>query len=117
MIKEYLVSIGVPAKDIFTEERARDTWENAVFTKKLCDERGYKRPLIVTSAYHMRRAMWSFKKAGFEGAVPYPTAYKSSRRARFHYTDLLPRDFGPLSLALHEYLGLVFYAINYRGVP
>jgi len=117
VIKEYLVSLGVPPKDIFTETRARDTWENAVFSKKLCDEKGYKKPLIVTSAYHMRRAMWSFKEAGFEDAVPYPTAYKSSKRLRFQYADLLPCSFGPISLALHEYLGLIFYAINYRGVP
>ena len=117
VIKEYLVSLGVPSKDIFTEEHARDTWENAVFSKKLCDEKGYKKPLIVTSAYHMRRAMWSFKKAGFEGAVAYPTAYKSSKTARFRYADLLPNNYGPLALALHEYLGLIFYAINYHGVP
>ena len=117
VIKEYLVSLGVPPKDISTEERARDTWENAVFAKKLCDEKGYKKPLIVTSAYHMRRAMWSFKKAGFGGAVPYPTAYKSSKRPRFQYTDLLPGNYRPLALALHEYLGLIFYAINYRGAP
>jgi uncharacterized SAM-binding protein YcdF (DUF218 family) len=116
-IKEYLVNLGVPAKDIFTEERARDTWENAVFSRKLCDEKGYKKPLIVTSAYHMRRAMWSFKKAGLGGAIPYPTAYKSSQRFRFRCADLLPRSYGPLSLAMHEYLGLIFYVINYRGAP
>ena len=115
VIKEYLVSLGVPAKDIFTEERARDTWENAVFSKKLCDEKGYKKPLIVTSAYHMRRAMWSFKEAGFEGAAPYPTAYKRLKRPRFQYVDLLPCGYGPLGLALREYLGLIFYTIYYRG--
>ena len=117
VIKEYLVSLGVPPKDIFTEERARDTWENVVFSKKICDEKGYKKPLIVTSAYHMRRAMWSFKKAGLEGAVPYPTAYKSSKPARFNWTDLLPNSYGPLSLAVHEHLGLIFYALNYRCAP
>ena len=117
VIKEYLVSLGVPPKDIFTEERARDTWENVVFSKKICDEKGYKKPLIVTSAYHMRRAMWSFKKAGLEGAVPYPTAYKSSKRPRWHYTSLLPGGGEALGIAVHEYLGLLFYAINYRGAP
>lgn len=118
VIKEYLVSLGVPAKDIFTEDRARDTWENAVFSRQLCGEKGYKKPLIVTSAYHMRRAMWSFKRAGLEGAIPYPTAYRSSKGRHWHFTDLLPGGGGTLlGLALHEYLGLAFYAINYRGVP
>ena len=115
VIKKYLIGLGVPAKDIFTEERARDTWENAVFSKRICDEKGYKRPLIVTSAYHMARAVWSFKKAGLTGAVPYPTAYRSSRAPGYHYVDFLPCNDGLLNMALHEYLGLFFYKINYRA--
>jgi len=116
-IKTYLISLGVPEKAILTEERARDTWENAVFSKKICDEKGYARPLVVTSAYHMRRAVLSFEKAGFVNAVPYPTAYRSSRSPDYHYVDFLPCSFESLSLAAHEYLGLVFYKIAYRAEP
>ncbi|OGS07392.1 MAG: hypothetical protein A2270_00275 [Elusimicrobia bacterium RIFOXYA12_FULL_51_18] len=113
VIKKYIVSLGVPERDVLAEERARDTWENAVFSKKICDEKGYKKPLIVTSAYHMRRAIWSFKRAGLVGAIPYPTAYKSSKSRRCGWGSFLPGGYEPLSLALHEYLGFIFYRITY----
>ena len=111
-MKEYLVSLGVPREKIIAEERARDTWENALFSKKICDEKGYKRIAIVTSAYHMRRAVLSFEKAGFENAVPYPAAYKTSRTPVYYYPDFLPFYGEDLRAALHEYLGLIFYRLS-----
>ena len=114
-IKKYLVNLGVPQEKIFVEENARDTWENAVFSKKICDGKGYKKAAIITSAYHMRRAVWSFKKAGFRDPVPYPTAYKTSKAGKYYYADFLPGSCENLRKALHEYLGLIFYAI-YGGV-
>ncbi|MBU2573404.1 MAG: YdcF family protein [Elusimicrobia bacterium] len=112
IVKKYLVSAGVPADKIITEERSRDTFENAVFSKKLCDEKGYKKAVIVTSAYHMKRAVWSFEKAGFKDAVPYPTGYKSSKTPQYYYVDFLPGPGDNLRAAMHEYLGLVFYKIS-----
>lgn len=113
-IKEYLISLGVPREKVLTEERARDTRENAVFSKKICDGKGYKKAAILTSACHMRRAVWSFKKAGFKDAVPYPTAYKTSKTPEYYYVDFLPGSGENLRLAIHEYLGLVFYIVNHR---
>ena len=115
-IKKYLISLGVPQKKVFTEDRARDSWENAVFSKKIYDEKGYKKAAIVTSACHMRRAVWSFKKAGFKDAVPYPSAYKTSKDPKYSYADFLPGTGENLSNAMHEYLGLLFYIINYRDI-
>ena len=116
-IKKYLVSLGVPQEKVFAEERARDTWESAVFLKKFCDDSGYKKAAIVTSAYHMKRAVWSFEKAGFKDAVPYPAAYKTSNPTKYYFMDFLPGTGENLREAMHEYLGLFFYMINYRNVP
>ncbi|MEI7481081.1 MAG: YdcF family protein [Elusimicrobiota bacterium] len=113
-IKKQLISLGVPRENIFTEEFARDTRENAVFSKKICDEKGYTKIAIVTSAYHMRRAVWSFKNAGFKDAVPYPAAYKTSKLAKYYYVDFLPGSLEHLRIAMQECLGLVFYKISYR---
>ena len=114
VIKKYLISLGVPQEKVFIEERARDTRENAVFSKIICDEKGYKKVAIVTSAYHMKRAVWSFEKAGFKDAVPYPVAYKISKPPKYYYLDFLPGTGENLMTALHEYLGLVFYMISCR---
>ncbi|MFA6435475.1 MAG: YdcF family protein [Elusimicrobiales bacterium] len=112
-IKKYLVDTGVPQEKIFTEERARDSWENAVFSKTIFDAKGYKKAAIVTSAFHMRRAVWSFEKAGFKAPVPYPAAYRTSRTPKYRYADFLPGTGENLSKAMHEYLGLAFYRIAY----
>jgi uncharacterized SAM-binding protein YcdF (DUF218 family) len=110
-IKKYLVSLGVPAGRILTEALARDTRENAVFSKKLCDEKGYKRIVLLTSAYHMRRSVWSFEHAGFKEIIPWPTAYNTSLKECRVWADYLPSSFEGLNKALHERLGLLFYRI------
>lgn len=111
-IKKYLTGLGVPSDKIFTEEKARDTFENAAFLKKMCSAKGYNRAVIVTSAYHMPRAVWSFEKAGFQDFIPYPTGYRSSKNPRYYYVDFLPGSGESLRDAVHEYLGLIFYRLS-----
>lgn len=110
--KLYLVESGVPPGAVITEENARDTYENAVFSKKICDEKGYKKILLLTSAYHMRRAVLSFKKAGFSQIVPLPVARVTRPGRRYYFKDYLPGSGDPAK-ALNERLGLLFYWLYY----
>ncbi len=67
-LKEVLVLWGIPEKDIITEEKSKNTYENAVETKKILT-RSYphiKKCLLITSAQHMRRSRAIFEKQGFE---------------------------------------------------
>ncbi|OGS65644.1 MAG: hypothetical protein A3J79_02110 [Elusimicrobia bacterium RIFOXYB2_FULL_62_6] len=79
----------------------------------MCDEKGYKKAVLVTSAVHMRRSAWCFEKAGFADLTPYPAGYKSSKAYRGHFIDYLPGTGESLRLAAHEYLGLLFYKVRY----
>ncbi|WP_400191209.1 YdcF family protein [Hymenobacter sp. B81] len=66
---------GVPARDIWLEERSRNTRENALFTRELLQRHpGVRRLVLVTSAFHMRRAAGCFRRAGLD-AVAFPAAY------------------------------------------
>lgn len=48
--------------------------------------------LLVTSAYHMRRAQWLFAQAGQDGqdGVPFPVDFQVSTGDRFTLIDLTP---------------------------
>lgn len=107
----WLKELGVPAGNILTEERSRDTYENAAYSLKLCGERGFKKPMILTSAYHMPRSVLIFKEAGAEVA-PFPVARRSGGRHYFH--DYLPGGgVAETRLALNEYLGLLYYRLYF----
>ena len=60
-----LEALGVARERITLESRSRDTYENAVFTKRLVNPAPGQRWLLVTSGWHMPRAMGCFRKAGF----------------------------------------------------
>ena len=109
----YLVELGIPQAKIITEEAARDTIENAAFTSRICVEKGYKRLILVTSAYHMPRAVFLFKKAGVQEIVPYPYGHLAPASRRRHLRDFLPGDSSDLSRAFNEYFGLLTYRLYY----
>lgn len=109
----YLAELGIPADKIITEEASRDTFENAAYTLKICREKGYKRVILVTSSYHMPRAVYLFKKAGFESVLAYPYGHLAPASRRWHLRDFLPGDSGDLSRALNEYSGILYYKFYY----
>jgi uncharacterized SAM-binding protein YcdF (DUF218 family) len=97
---------------LYFENKSLNTYENARFTKKLFASLGIDKPkiLLVTSAYHMPRAMLLFEQSGF-AALPAPTDYQASTLYHFAY---LPSITG-LSLsyfALHEYVGYLRYLLK-----
>src|SRR5215831_8786322 len=62
-VKDRLVELGVPPQDIFTDGLSRNTYENAVNTKRICDSMHFEGPfLLISSALHLPRAENLFKK-------------------------------------------------------
>jgi len=112
IIKRFLTDLGVPENRIILDDKSRDTRENAINSKAICDNYGFKSPLALTSAYHMKRSVLSFKKAGLE-ITPFPVNFKSCPDRTYIWTDYLPGGFGDASAALREYIGMLFYKIAY----
>ncbi|WP_281885252.1 YdcF family protein [Paenibacillus sp. YYML68] len=110
LAKRTLLSLGVPEASIKLEDRSRTTEENAEFTKVLLDQHGYTRPILITSAFHMARAMKHFEANGI-AVLPYPVDYKASPASlpRTFQQTWTPRSaaMDDLSLVLKEYLGLL----------
>ena len=61
------------------EDQSRNTRENAIFTRRLVDPKPGERWLLVTSAWHMPRAIGVFRKAGFE-IEAFPVDYLSNNK-------------------------------------
>lgn len=66
--------MGVPKEALILEDRSQNTLQNAQFAKRLLEEMGIKRILLVTSAMHMPRSVRVFERQGLE-VVPVPTDY------------------------------------------
>ena len=77
IMRDALVAEGVPRENIWLEGESDSTRENAAFSAKLLLPRGIRRIVLVTEAYHMRRAERYFRKEGFE-VEPAPCAYRSA---------------------------------------
>src|SRR3990170_5012156 len=99
-------SLGVPRKDIVVERKSRNTVESAKALKK--DFRG-KRIILVTSAFHMKRASAMFKAQGLD-VIPAPAGYTSEQRGFSPFT-LIPTaaHMRTSAMALHEYLSFLWY--------
>ena len=112
--RRFLVALGIPPDRIILENRSRNTFENARFSWDLCRRRGYRRPLVITHAAHMPRAMFCFQKLGIP-ARPVPCGFRTWEGKGYHWPDYLPRSFEGVAAALHEYLGLWAYRWQYRS--
>lgn len=60
--KEFLIKCGIPSEDIIIENKSRNTWENAKYTSNILEEKRNANLLLITSAWHMKRAEYCFTK-------------------------------------------------------
>lgn len=103
-----LINLGVPPAKIIIENKSLNTTQNAEFTKALIDKHGFTQPILVTSAFHMERAVRQFAKAG-QGVLPFPTDYQANKESFLTIYQLLPAATSLMDsqLAIKEYLGLL----------
>ena len=107
-----LTDLGVPANQIYIETASRDTAENAFYSQKICQREGFKRPILVTSAFHLPRAVWHFRAAGLD-VLPVPAYRRTWEDQDFYWRSCLPSASAleMTSDVLHEYLGLIYYRL------
>jgi uncharacterized SAM-binding protein YcdF (DUF218 family) len=107
-----LESLGVPRGRVIAESKSRNTVENARFSREIAQPKPGERWLLVTSAYHLPRAMGIFRKAGFP-VEAYPVDWRTRGTS-----DVL-RPFPTMGeglrrtdTAMREWLGLLAYWIG-----
>jgi uncharacterized SAM-binding protein YcdF (DUF218 family) len=102
-------ALGVPVKDIIVENKSRNTFEGARALKNVIKGTGI---ILVTSASHMKRASALFTKQGFR-VKPAPTGYRCQPK-KPAFQDFIPRagNLEDSSIAISEYVGLLWYSQN-----
>lgn len=89
-ISNQLNAFNIPDSCILIENQSRNTLENARFSKALLEKNRLAPPyLLVTSAFHMRRSILTFKEMGVE-VIPYSSNYIAGRD-KLTFDDFLPR--------------------------
>lgn len=107
-----LTEWGVPGRDIIFEEKAKNTRENALYSARILNKMFPSgRYILITSAFHMRRSVGCFEKAGIK-TMPFPADFYGG------YNQLGIREIVPEPAVLadcnvlwHEVVGFVIYKI------
>lgn len=111
--RRLLEEFGVPSDAILLESDSRNTHENAVRTRKILGAIGIDQILLVTSGFHMKRAVLTFEKSGFD-VIPSPSGISVVDYAQPRLLDWWP-SLGNLKKAqilIHEKIGLMVYRIR-----
>lgn len=65
LMRQIALDLGVDEDRIVVEDTSRNTFENAVYTGAFIRRRGWRRVVVVTDAYHLRRALYIFRRLGW----------------------------------------------------
>lgn len=103
------LELGVPARDVKVENRSRNTLESAKALKGLIKGRDI---ILVTSAFHLKRATAMFRKQGFR-VIPAPAGYRYEHK-KLTFFSFIPQagNLDDSSTALYEYASLLWYSLN-----
>jgi len=111
-LKNYITDIGLYTDDMIFESESQNTYENAKYSAQIIKKDSAKKVLIVTSAFHMRRAMACFKKQGIY-ADYYPAERYAGKR-KYTFDHLLLPNINALESwekLIHEFIGFITYKI------
>lgn len=117
---EYAKALGVPGENAITTGAVVNTAEEAQAVAALLNKKAIRvedgagkfRILLVTSAFHMKRAQWLFERAGLQ-VIPFPVDFQVAEGGGLSGIDLLPGA-GALNQterALRELYGRFFYSL------
>ena len=112
-VRAFAASMGLDPSRVALDRDSRNTWENALYSKRMIQPRETERWVLITSAWHMPRAVGCFRAAGWN-VIPYPVDYHSVPRGDWPVFELL-EQLNLFSIAAREWVGLVAYRVLHRS--
>ncbi len=110
-IVELYNALGVSRDRLLLERESRNTWENAKFSIEIASPVASENWILVTSAFHMPRAVGVFRRVGWE-LIPYPVDFNIGVIESFPSPLSFTNGLSTLSHAGHEWIGLIAYWIT-----
>ncbi len=112
-VARFAGTFGIDPARILYENRSRTTGENALETRALVSPAPGERWLLVTSAWHMPRAVGAFRQVGFDVSA-YPVDYRTGAGDGVWPEPALGAGLDRLDLAVREWVGLAAYRVSGR---
>ena len=108
IMQKYLSNINIQAK--WLENNSHNTREQAKYVWQILQPLAIKNIILVTDNYHMKRAMNSFLKIGFDTVIP-ANVYSVKKITGIQSFIPTAEAMINVRLVLHEYLGIIWYKI------
>ena len=102
--KTLAISHDVPQESILLEKKAISTYENVRYVSEMLHDKNWKSILLVSSPYHMRRALLTWRKVAPNVDVIATPVEKS-----YFYEHGLGANVAQIRGIAHEYAAIVFY--------
>ena len=110
---DFFVSLGIAPNRITWEDQSRNTAENARFSYEVAAPASGETWVLVTSAFHMGRALASFEAAEWSQIIPLPVDYRTGS-----FSDgigwNLAGNLEVLNIAIKEWVGRLAYRLTGR---
>ncbi len=112
-VAELYADLGIDKRRLTLDRDARNTAENASIGYRLMQPSQDETWVLVTSAFHMPRAVGVFRRVGWS-VIPYPVDFSTVPNAGFSSPMSLTGGLGKLSQGLREWIGLTAYWLTGR---
>ena len=113
VMRGFLRTHGLDEGRVILEDHARNTYENALLAKPLAAPEPGERWLLVTSAFHMPRAVGAFRQVGWP-VIPYPVDYRTSGELGLLVAPDAGQRWRELDQAVQSWIGLIAYWLTGR---
>lgn len=114
-LKKWIKQMGFEDSCFVFETESKNTHENASLTKPILEKMNYqnKKVLLVTSAFHMKRAKGCFEKEGIKNLIPYVTdGYAGGRKFEWDHCFIPNSEaWQRWEIMIHEFIGIITYKL------
>ena len=111
LLKNKSIEFGIHENDILVTKKGKNTYEEANAISHLIDNKS--KIILVTSAFHMKRAKFLFEKYTFN-VFPYPVDFKYKNH-KITILDFIPSagSLSRSSFVIREVLGRIYYRVKF----